>query len=68
MNEIKVIGIRKIGKTDLNSARGFLKMVNVLRSNKPFVPKGVYRFKSFEESDQWMLKMMTRNYNQDFQK
>ena len=26
----------------------------------PFVPKGVYRFRSHEEADEWMLKMITR--------
>ena len=31
-----------------------------LRGDKPFVPKGVHRFRSFEESDAWLLRMMTR--------
>ncbi len=26
----------------------------------PFVPKGVYRFRSHEEADKWMLKMIAR--------
>jgi hypothetical protein len=26
----------------------------------PFVPKGVYRFTSHEEADDWMWKMITR--------
>ena len=26
----------------------------------PFVPKGIYRFKTHEEADAWMLKMLTR--------
>lgn len=25
----------------------------------PHFPKGVYRFKTFEEADQWMVKAMT---------
>jgi hypothetical protein len=26
----------------------------------PFVPRGVYRFKSHEEADEWMWKMISR--------
>ena len=26
----------------------------------PRIPKGVYRFKSHEEADEWLWKMMTR--------
>ena len=26
----------------------------------PFVPKGVYRFRSHEEADEWLMKMITR--------
>lgn len=26
----------------------------------PFIPRGVYRFSSHEEADQWLWKMMTR--------
>ncbi len=26
----------------------------------PFVPRGVYRFNSHEEADEWMWKMITR--------
>lgn len=26
----------------------------------PFIPKGVYRFKTHEEADAWTLKMLTR--------
>lgn len=27
----------------------------------PFVPRGVYRFRSHEEADEWLWKMITRN-------
>jgi hypothetical protein len=26
----------------------------------PFIPKGVYRFNSHDEADEWMWKMITR--------
>jgi len=28
--------------------------------NTPFVPRGVYRFVSHEEADQWLWQMITR--------
>jgi len=55
------IGKRKLYNSGgLKDAEGFLELVLKLRGNKPFVPKGVYRFKSFEESQNWMLKQLTR--------
>lgn len=29
----------------------------------PFVPKGVYRFSSHEEADEWLWEMLTRKRN-----
>lgn len=55
MEEMKIVGKRKPMKVDLQSARGFMRLVNVLRRGKPFLPKGVHRFKTFEESNQWSL-------------
>ena len=36
------------------------KLAMELRKGQPFIPKGVYRFKTFEEAQQWSLKMMSR--------
>ena len=60
---MKIVGRRKPATINLDTARGFLKMMNVLRKGKPFLLKGVHRFETFEESETWSLKMMTRNYN-----
>ena len=29
----------------------------------PHIPRGVYRFKSHEEADQWLIKMLTKPMN-----
>jgi hypothetical protein len=58
---VKVIGSRRPGKGGIVAAAGLLKMVLILRGDKPFIPKGVFRFSSFQESESWSLKMMTRN-------
>ena len=60
---VKVIGRRRPGKGGLVAAAGLLRMAVILRGDKPFIPKGVFRFSSFEESESWSLTMMTRNRN-----
>lgn len=65
MVEIQTVGRRRGERVDLHSADGFLRLVLRLRGSKPFFPKGVYRFKSFEESFRWSMKMMARDSNQD---
>ena len=46
---------------------GFFRLVLSLRGNKPFIPRGVYRFKTFQESEAWMIQMMARTSNRDLQ-
>ena len=57
---MKVVGRRRLTRGGLDAANGFLKLVIALRQGKPFVPRGVYRFRSHEEKDEWTLKMLTR--------
>jgi hypothetical protein len=55
----KVVG-RRTWRTGLTAAAPLLELGVKLRGQKPFVPKGVHRFASFEESDAWTLRMLTR--------
>ena len=57
--EMKILGRRKPA-VGLEHANRFLKTVIALRGDKPFVPRGLYRFHSHEEKDEWTLKMLTR--------
>ena len=57
---MKVVGRQGRSKGGLIAAAGFLELVVALRCKKPFIPKGVHRFKSFEEANAWNLRMMTR--------
>ncbi len=51
----RVVGRRKPGVINLESMSGFLEMVRVL--SKPVqLPRGVFRFRSFAEADEWMLR------------
>lgn len=57
---VKVVGRKGRPKVNLETANGFLHLMKTLRGNRPFIPKGVWRFKSFEEADAWTLRMITR--------
>ena len=57
---MRVIGARRRMRGGLLAAAGFLELVVRLRGNQPFIPKGVHRFRSFQESDEWSIKMMAR--------
>ena len=58
---MKVVGRRRAPKRrDLSYAAPLLDLAVRLRGRRPFIPKGVHVFRSFEEADQWSLRMMTR--------
>ena len=57
---MKVVGRQGRARGGLIAVAGFLELVVALRGKKPFIPKGVHRFKSFEEAHAWNLRMMTR--------
>ena len=56
---VKVVGRRRLGR-GLSAAAPLLRLVVGLRGSKPFLPRGVHRFRSFEESEEWTLRMLTR--------
>jgi hypothetical protein len=60
---MKVVGRQGNPKVDVLTIDSMQRMVNVLREGCPSIPKGVWRFKSFEEADQWTMKMLTRPRN-----
>lgn len=57
---VKTVGRRTPGRGGLEKSAALLELTVQLRGDKPFIPRGVYRFKSFEESDAWAMRMMTR--------
>jgi len=56
----KTIGHRRTWRRGIVAAAPLLDLGVRLRGDKPFVPKGVHRFRTFEESDAWFLRMLTR--------
>jgi hypothetical protein len=60
---MKVLGRRRPSRGGLVAAAPFLDLVIRLRSGRPFIPKGIHRFRSFEESAAWSMQMMTARSN-----
>lgn len=58
--EMKVVGRRDRVQGGIVRADSMQRLATELRKGKPFMPKGVFRFKSFEEADAWKLAMLTR--------
>ena len=58
----KVAGHRVARKDTLALVPGEIEDVKAWRAAfpTPFVPRGVYRFRSHEEADEWLWKMLTR--------
>jgi hypothetical protein len=61
-NGMKVVGRRKIGRTTPEDADRLLRTAWAVRGTDKLAPKGVYRFKSFEEADEWMRRTMASTY------
>jgi hypothetical protein len=57
---VKVLGRRNVRETWSDADR-LLRTVITLRGAKPFMPKGVHRFHSFEEAQQWAVRMQARS-------
>ena len=57
---MKVLGRKGSPKVDAVAVDAMQKLANALRQGRPLVPKGVWRFKSFEEADEWLLRMMAK--------
>ena len=58
--KMKVIGRKGKPRIDVTTIDSLQKLANELRKGRPFMPKGLWRFRSHEEADSWKLKMLTR--------
>lgn len=59
---LKILGRRR---QDINpsweDANRWLHTITQLRQEKGICPRGVYRFKTFEEADEWMNRMLAKS-------
>lgn len=62
--KMKIIGNRsgKI-KATWQEANQWLNTIKDLRQGKGICPRGVYRFKTFEEADEWMTQILIKSFH-----
>jgi hypothetical protein len=58
--KFKVVGRRGRYRGGLEGLKEFFDMAYKHRGDAPFIPRGVYRFKTHEEANEWTLKALTR--------
>jgi hypothetical protein len=59
----KIVGRRRLSPTTtLEDADRLLRTAWALRGTERLVPRGLYRFETFEEAEQWMIQMMARTH------
>ncbi len=64
---IKVVGRQSEAKVDVITFDVMQRAYAAIRRGQPFVPKGVFKFRTFEEADAWLMKMLTRARNRESQ-
>ena len=57
---MKIVGRKGKPRVDVTTIDSMQRLANELRKGRPFMPKGVYKFRSFEEADEWKMRMLTR--------
>ena len=56
-DQVKIVGKRNYNSiTGWDEIEGFLNLAVELSRGKIFLPHGVFKFKSHEESEKWMIK------------
>ena len=59
---MKVVGTRHAAASPMADQAALARTAALLRGTARLVPRGVYRFSSFEEADAWMTKMLLRTH------
>lgn len=60
MRTQKTIGTRKTNTGSLEKSNNLFELVIDLRGDKPFHPRGLFKFKTFKEKEEWSRKLMKR--------
>jgi len=56
---MKTVGRRRVGQYQIGAQQ---RMLADLRGTNALIPRGVYRFTSFEEADAWMIRTMASTH------
>ena len=55
---MKVVGRRVTDRFDWDNVRQLVETAEVLRGTPKLVPRGLFRFATFEEAHEWMMKQI----------
>jgi hypothetical protein len=65
---MKVVGTRRLATPPMADQAALARTAALLRGTARLVPRGVYRFSSFDEADAWMTKMLLRTHERPSRK
>jgi len=57
---MKTIGHRQPAKGSIKNADHLQRLAIALRGDKPFHPRGVFKFKTYAEKEAWTKKLLAR--------
>ena len=59
---MRIVGTRRLDGTALDDQGRLARTAALLRGTAALVPRGVYRFASFDEANTWMNEMILRTH------
>lgn len=59
---MRQVGRRAVNGNALADQGALARTAAAVRGTAALVPRGLYRFSSFEEADRWMIEMMRRTH------
>jgi hypothetical protein len=59
---VRVVGTRHTDSLPMADQAALARTTALLRGTAHLVPRGVYRFSSFDEADAWMTQMLLRTH------
>jgi hypothetical protein len=62
MRGMRVVGKRRTEGSAIDDQGRLARTAAALRGTADLVPRGLYRFRTFEEADAWMTRMMARTH------
>lgn len=62
MHAMRVVGRRRLDGASLEDQGRLARTAALLRGTGALVPRGIYRFASFDEAERWMIEMIRRTH------
>jgi hypothetical protein len=59
---MKTVGRRRVESAAWDAGLDLQRTLAAVRGTRALVPRGVHRFTTFEEADEWMIRAMARTH------